>query len=38
MLGPRSSPRHVDMLLLGAEEPAVALVTAAGSVSATRRV
>lgn len=36
--GPRSSPCHVDVLHLGVEELAVALVTGAGSISANRRV
>lgn len=31
------SPHHVDALLAGAEEPAVALVTGAGSISTARR-
>lgn len=37
VLEPGSSPHHVDMLLAGAEEPAVALVTGAGSISTARR-
>lgn len=37
VLEPQSSPHHVDMLLSWAEESAVALVTAAGSISTTRR-
>lgn len=37
VLEPRSSPHQVDMVLSGAKEPAVALVTGAASVSTTRR-
>lgn len=37
VLEPGSSPHHVDTLLAGAEEPAVALVTGAGSISTDRR-
>lgn len=37
VLEPGSSPHHVDTLLAGAEEPAVALVTGASSISTARR-